>query len=231
MVDVPRLVRATWPHSPPRPRHRGRGGEDGTRSAARTPALSSAAVARRSAAATIVEALAGGSPLVVELGEVGGEGRILEPVGRRAGGAPRSTPGGCSGRARPRARRRALERDRLAAAILHGRARSAMGDAPSAPERKRRPVRPALAAGAFRRCAAATLRSGGLGVSRGRRRQPALPMSVTPLHARPSANSSGRDQRQTVDSGSTSRKSSSVQTSAVSSNSDTKVSASGPATR
>ena len=103
--------------------------------------------------------------------------------------------------------------------------------APSAPERKRRPVRPALAAGALRRCAAATLRSGGLGVSRGRRRQPALPMSVTPLHARPSANSSGRDQRQTVDSGSTSRKSSSVQTSAVSSNSDTKVSASGPATR
>ena len=31
-------------------------------------------------------------------------------------------------------RRRALERDRLAAAILHGRARSAMGDAPSAPK-------------------------------------------------------------------------------------------------
>ena len=45
------------------------------------------------------------------------------------------------------------------------------------------------------------------------------------------ANSSGRDQRDTVDSGSTRRKSSSTQTSAVSSNSDTKVSASGPATR
>ena len=35
--------------------------------------------------------------------------------------------------------------------------------APSAPERKRRPIRPALAAGALRRCAAATPRSGGAG--------------------------------------------------------------------
>ena len=45
------------------------------------------------------------------------------------------------------------------------------------------------------------------------------------------ANSSGRDQRANVDNGSTNRKSSSVQTSAVSSNRETKVSASGPATR
>ena len=45
------------------------------------------------------------------------------------------------------------------------------------------------------------------------------------------ANSSGRDQRDTADNGSTSRKSSSPQTSAVSSNSETNVRASGPATR
>ena len=32
-------------------------------------------------AATAVEALAGAPPLVVELGEVGGEGRVLEPAG------------------------------------------------------------------------------------------------------------------------------------------------------
>ena len=45
------------------------------------------------------------------------------------------------------------------------------------------------------------------------------------------ANSSGRDQHDTVDKGSTNRKSSSAQTSAVSSNSETKVRASGPAAR
>ena len=45
------------------------------------------------------------------------------------------------------------------------------------------------------------------------------------------ANSSGRDQRDTADNGSTRRKSSSPQTSAVSSNSETNVSASGPAAR
>ena len=36
--------------------------------------------ARKQAAATAVEALATGAPLVVELGEVGGEGCILEPT-------------------------------------------------------------------------------------------------------------------------------------------------------
>ena len=36
--------------------------------------------ARKQAAATAVEALAAGAPLVVELGEVGGEGCILEPT-------------------------------------------------------------------------------------------------------------------------------------------------------
>ena len=45
------------------------------------------------------------------------------------------------------------------------------------------------------------------------------------------ANSSGRDQRDTVDSGLTSRKSSSVQMSAASSNSEMKVRAFGPAAR
>ena len=55
-----------------------------------------------------------GSPLVVELVEVGGEGRVLEPAAvrarRRADGAPRSTAAGVRGRARPR-RGTGLERD------------------------------------------------------------------------------------------------------------------------
>ena len=48
---------------------------------------------------------------------------------------------------------------------------------------------------------------------------------------RTAANSSGRDHRDTVDNGSTNRKSASPQTSAVSSNSETKARASGPAAR
>ena len=63
--------------------------------------------ARKHAAATAVEALARGSPLVVEFGEVGGEDRHPRAGGRRArrraAGVPRCTPGGCSGRARRRA--------------------------------------------------------------------------------------------------------------------------------
>ena len=39
-----------------------------------------------------------GSPQVVELGEVGGEGRVLEPPAVEPGVEARSTPGGCSGR-------------------------------------------------------------------------------------------------------------------------------------
>ena len=90
--------------------------------------------------------LPGPLPLVVELGEVGGEGRILKPAGRRAqASSRRSAPeyarrvfgeSEASGEASG-GWRRALDRDRLAAAILRGRARSAMGDAPSAPVRAR----------------------------------------------------------------------------------------------
>ena len=39
-----------------------------------------------------------GAPQVVELGEVGGEGRVLEPPAVEPGVEARSTPGGCSGR-------------------------------------------------------------------------------------------------------------------------------------
>ena len=56
--------------------------------------------------------------------------------------------------------------------------------------------------------------------------QRAVLVTLAPL--RTAASSSGRDQRDTMDSGSTNRKSSSAHTSAVSSNSETKVSASEP---
>ena len=66
------------------------------------------------------------------------------------------------------------------------------------------------------------------GISR-RSTRPPRASHAAPLST--AASSSGRDQRDTMDSGSTNRKSSSAHTSAVSSNSETKVSASGPAAR
>ena len=85
--------------------------------------------ARKQAAATAVEALAAGAPLVVELSEVGGEGCIIEPTSVEptsvepsveAAEGPSVTPGGCSGRGRLR---------RGGGAVAVGRSSAAAGPA------------------------------------------------------------------------------------------------------
>ena len=74
----PRVAAVVVAGQPPRTRRRGRGAPAGLGSSARRT--------RKHAAATAVEALAGARPLLVEVGEVGSEGAVLESRPRRGEG-------------------------------------------------------------------------------------------------------------------------------------------------